>query len=90
MQTAQADMGQYCRKIHYPFTPQILILMHQQTASENIVGKGEIAHKEQFLHFPQCFLLKHINVSPFVHISFAVESEEPKIGILPKGLSKTL
>ena len=22
---------------------------------ENIVGKGEIAHYEQFLHFPQCF-----------------------------------
>ena len=23
--------------------------------AENIVGKGEIAHKEQFLLFPQCF-----------------------------------
>ena len=22
---------------------------------ENTVGKGEIAHYEQFLHFPQCF-----------------------------------
>ena len=22
---------------------------------ENIVGKGEIAHYEQFLFFPQCF-----------------------------------
>ena len=22
---------------------------------ENIVGKGEIARYEQFLHFPQCF-----------------------------------
>ena len=22
---------------------------------ENIVGKGEIAHYEQVLHFPQCF-----------------------------------
>ena len=22
---------------------------------ENIVGKEEIAHYEQFLHFPQCF-----------------------------------
>ena len=24
---------------------------------ENTVGKGEIARNEQFLHFPQCFLL---------------------------------
>ena len=32
--------------------------MHQQqTVFENIVGKGEIAHNEQFLLFPQCFLL---------------------------------
>ena len=23
---------------------------------ENTVGKGEIAHNEQFLPFPQCFL----------------------------------
>ena len=29
----------------------------QQTAFENIVGKEEIAHNEQFLLFPQCFLL---------------------------------
>ena len=29
----------------------------QQTAFENIVGKEEIARKEQFLLFPQCFLL---------------------------------
>ena len=28
-----------------------------QTAVENIVGKGEIVHNEQFLSFPQCFLL---------------------------------
>ena len=61
--------------------------MHeQQTAFENIVRKGEIARNEQFLLFPQCFLLNHITVSPFVHISditslFAAEFEEPKIGI---------
>ena len=36
----------------------MLILMHQQQiAFENIVGKGEIAHNEQFLLFPQCFVL---------------------------------
>ena len=32
--------------------------MHQQqTAFENIAGKEEIAHNEQFLLFPQGFLL---------------------------------
>ena len=66
----------------------------QQTAFENIVGKGEIAHNEQFLLFPQCFLLYQIIASPFVHIFdiiylFAAELEEPKIGILGEGF-KTL
>ena len=43
--------------------------MHQQqTAFKNIVGKGEIAHNEQLLLFPKCFLLNQIIVSPFVHI----------------------
>ena len=68
--------------------------MHQeQTAFENIVGKGEIAHKEQFLLFPQCFLLYQISVSLFVHIFdiisislLAFELEESKIGISGKGL----
>ena len=66
--------------------------MHQQeTAFENIVGKGEIAHNEQFLLFPQCFLLNQIIVSPFGHSFattslFAAELEEPKIGISGKGL----
>ena len=76
----------------YPLAPQILILMHQQqTAFENIVGKGEIARKEQFLLFPQCFLLNQMIVSPFVHIfhiislkKFATEIEEHKIVISGK------
>ena len=61
--------------------------MHQQqTAFENIVGKEEIARNEQFLLFPQCFLLTQIYVPPFVHIFdiislFAAELGEPKIGI---------
>ena len=61
--------------------------MHQQpTAFENIVGKGEIARNKHFLLFPQCFLLNHIIVSPFVHIFdiislFAAKFEKPKIGI---------
>ena len=61
--------------------------MHQlQTAFENIVEKEEIARNEQFLLFPQCFLLDQKIVSPFVNIFdilslFAAELEEPKIGM---------
>ena len=68
-------------------------MRHQQTwaAFENIVGKGEIARNEQFLLFPQCFLLNHIIVSQFIHISdtvslFAAELEESEIGLSSKGL----
>ena len=58
----------------------------QQTAFENIVGKAEIARNEQFLLFPQCFLLNQKIVSPYVNtfdiISlFAAEFEEPKVGM---------
>ena len=69
------------------------MLKHQQqTAFENVVGKGEIARNEQFLLFPQCFLLNQIIVSPFVHVFdmislFTAELEEPKIGISGKGLN---
>ena len=60
--------------------------MHQQwIAFENIVGKEEIACNEQFLLFPQCFLLNQKIVSPFVSFYdisfFAAELEEPKIGM---------
>ena len=67
--------------------------MHQlKTAFENIVGKGEIARNEQFLLFPQCFLLYQISVCPFVHIFdiislLAVELEKSKIGTSGKGLN---
>ena len=67
--------------------------MHQQqTAFENIVGKGETARNEQFLLFPQCFLLNQISFSPFVYIFdiislFAFELGEPKIGISGKVLN---
>ena len=66
--------------------------MHQkQTAFENIVGKEEIARNEQFLLFPQCFLLNQEIVSPFINIFdiislFAAEFEESKIAISGKGL----
>ena len=58
------------------------------------MGKGEIARYEQFLLFPQGFLLNQIIVSHFVHIFhitslFAAELEEPEIGILGKGLNNT-
>ena len=60
--------------------------------SENTVGKGEIARNEQFLLFPQCFLLNQIIVSSVVHIFdvisfFAAALEECKIGISYKGFS---
>ena len=67
--------------------------MYQQQATfENIVGKEEIARNEQFLLFPQYFLLNQIIVSPFVHILTslslsAAELEEPKIGISGKRLT---
>ena len=60
--------------------------MHQQkTAFENIAGKEEIACNEQFLLFPQCFLLNQKISSPFVNIFdiislFAAELDERKIG----------
>ena len=60
--------------------------MHQQeTAFENM-GKEEIASNEQFLLFPQCFLLNQKIVFPCVNIYdiiflFAAEFEEPKIGM---------
>ena len=66
--------------------------MHQQqTAFKNIVGKGEIARNEQFLLFPQCFLLNQIIVSPFIHTFdiiylLAIELEKRKIFISSKGL----
>ena len=71
----------------------MLILRHQQqTPFENIVRKGEIARNEQFLLFPQCFLVKQIIVYPLFHIFaiislFAAELEDSKIGISSKGLN---
>ena len=53
----------------YSIDTVLILTHHQQTAFENIVGKGEIARNEQFLLFPQCFLLNQIIPSPFVHIS---------------------
>ena len=65
----------------------------QQTAFKNIVGKGEIARNEQFLLFPQCFLLNQIIVSLIANIFdnmslFAAELEQLKIDISDKGLKR--
>ena len=67
-------------------------MLQQQTAFEKIVGKGEIARNEQFLLFPQYFLVNQIIVSLFVHIFdiislFVAELKEPKICISGKGLT---
>ena len=55
------------------------------------MGKEEIARKEQFLLFPQCFLLNQKIESSFVNIYiiislFVAELEEPKIGMRGKRL----
>ena len=57
---------------------------------ENTVAKGEIAHDEQFLLFPPCFLPVLENFLPFssnLKFSFANSSnlEECKICCLGKG-----
>ena len=58
------------------------------------MGKGEIARHEQFLLFPQCFLLNQIYMNTHLSIFFdiislfAAELEEPKIGISGKGLKE--
>ena len=55
--------------------------------------KEEIADDEQFLIFPQCLQLNQITVSALVHIFhiislFAVEPEEPKIGLSGQGVTE--
>ena len=56
----------------------------------NITGREEIARNEQFLLFPQCFLLNQIIASPFVHIFDAIslsvaEMEDLKMAYQVKG-----
>ena len=75
----------YCKDTHFDAST---------TDLENIVEKGEIARNEQFILFPQCFLLNHINVSPFVHIFHIINyliylllNLKSEIGISGKELS---
>ena len=76
-----------------PFLHILILTYQQQTAFENIVGKGEIACNKLFLLFPQCFLLNQIIASLFDHIFdiisvFAAEFEKPIIGISGEGLNR--
>ena len=66
--------------------------MHQQHTAfkKNILGTEEIARNEQFLLFPQCFLLNQKTISPIVNIYnilslFDVDLEEPKLAGKVKG-----
>ena len=58
-------------------------------------GKRRNCSYEQFLLFPQCFILNQKIVFPFVNIYdiialFAAEFEEPEIGMRGKGLTLSL
>ena len=60
--------------------------MHQhKTAFEKIVGKGEIARNEQFLLFPQYFLLNklypHLSIFLTSYVYLLLKWQTPKIGI---------
>ena len=49
-------MREFCQSGINPFPNKPWILRVCSASLENTVGKGEIAHNEQFLLFPQCFL----------------------------------
>ena len=73
-----------------PLIHRLILTHEQQTAFENILGKGEVARNEQFLLFPHCFLLNQIIESPFVHIFdivslFAAELEKLNLAYQVKG-----
>ena len=66
--------------------PETFCLIKNRQLLKTLWEKGKIARNEQFLLFPECFLLNQIIVPPFVHLFdiislLAVELEEPKIGI---------
>ena len=54
-----------------------------RTAFENIVGKEEIPHNEQFLLFPQCFLFNqiivlHLSIFLTLHLYLLLNWKSPK------------
>ena len=75
-----------------PFIPNVYIaaLLKRRKNNKQLLktlrGKEEIARYEQFLLFPQCFLLNQITATPIAHnfdmiYLFTAELEEPKICI---------
>ena len=74
-----------------PFPKQALVFTClQYMPFENAVGKGEIAHNEQFLLFSQCFLPVLKNFLPFssnlkLLSANSFSLEESKICHLGKG-----
>ena len=43
--------------VNQPFSKKAFVFMSlQHECFQNNMGKGDIAHREQFLLFPQCFL----------------------------------
>ena len=70
-----------------------MLLHQQQKFLKTFWEKEKLLLNRQFIHFPQCFLLNYIIVSPFVDIfdiisEVAFELEEPKISLSGKGLNK--
>ena len=70
---------------------QALVFTYLQYKSfEKTEGKGEIAHNEQFLLFPQCFLPSRITYRHFHQIKLSsakyLSLEESEISRLGKGI----
>ena len=63
----------------------------ERQAFENIVGKGENAGFQYFLHFPQCFLRFLHKFQFFNHICFIAANtfhlDQSKILLFPQGLN---
>ena len=63
----------WCEKGVNAFPKQVLVFTClQYKPFENTVGKGEIARIEQFLLFPQCFLLFWRTQLPGIFIKFEI------------------
>ena len=65
------------------------------TAVENIAGKEEIARNEQFLLFPQCFLLNrifvpHLSIFLTRNVYLLLNWKTPKLAYEGKGLLNLL
>ena len=61
-----------CIVLVQPFTTQVITAIRKR-AVENIVGIGENAGNQHFLHFPRCFLAIERQISYFSEIYFVVQ-----------------